>query len=231
MRVFNLVSLSGVALSLGTLSVQAADVAWSLRASTLGLGLEVTASLTERIAVRVGANGFAFDTDLTESGIDYEADLQLLSVSALVDWHPAANGFRVSAGLLINENELDLTGESDQDEFEIGDTTYTSDNLRLSGLLDFEPVAPYLGIGWNSTFTKDRGWGFSVDLGVVFQGEPRVTLNGSGRAVRQSDGFAVDAATDPRFQQDLLAEEDNLERELDDFEFYPVVAIGAVYRF
>lgn len=38
-------------------------------------------------------------------------------------------------------------------------------------------------------------------------------------------------STDPTFQQNLAIEESNLQNDLDNFEIYPVVALGVSYRF
>ena len=60
----------------------------------------------------------------------------------------------------------------------------------------------------------------AISVGVVFQGEPVVTL--------QADGEIAD---DPLFQQELQREQDELQEDLNDFTLYPVASFGLTYRF
>jgi hypothetical protein len=212
---------------------QAADFAFGAKLSTLGAGLELSTPLSERLNARAGVNYFQYDTSVTESGIDYDADLKLRSISAMLDWHPMRGGFRLTAGILGNGNKLSLIA-SGEDDYTIGDATYRGD-LRLDGNVDFRSAAPYLGLGWGNVFGKGGAWSFTADAGVVLQGKPRPTLAASGTAQRLENGVPVgpviDVADDPLFQQELAREEQNLRDELDRFQYYPVLSIGLAYRF
>lgn len=229
-----LVYRTAVALLLAFTGPQAAtamDLAVGPKISSLGLGLELSTRLTDRLNARLGVNAFDYSDSTTEDGIDYDADLELRSLAALVDWHPTGGGLRVSAGLLLNGNELTLEA-SGQDTYDIGDETYEG-NLALDASTDLDNLAPYLGIGWGSAPAAEKGgWSFSIDVGVAYQGSPGIDLDASGTTVtRLSDGTRIDVGSDPTFQADLQREEDNLEDEIDDFELYPVLSVGVVYRF
>ena len=54
----------------------------------------------------------------------------------------------------------------------------------------------------------------------MFQGSPTANLSATGPI-----------ASDPGFQADLAKEENNLQDDLDNFEYYPVISIGFNYRF
>ena len=60
------------------------------------------------------------------------------------------------------------------------------------------------------------------DLGVVFSGSPELTINA---AVNPAD---PNAAT---FEQQKAKEISQLQDDLNDFEFWPVVSTGLVYQF
>lgn len=155
-------------------------VAVGARISTLGVGGEVTAQLVPNLNIRLGGNGAEYDYDGTESGIEYDFDLKLLSGTALVDWHPWSGGFRVSGGAMVNGNEVDFQAKSVA-TYTIGDTTYTTAEVgTLSGEIDFNALAPYVGIGWGNAVDKNKRWGFTLDLGVVYQGTPDVELRTNG---------------------------------------------------
>ncbi len=64
--------------------------------------------------------------------------------------------------------------------------------------------------------------GLSLDFGVLWQGEPTVTMT--------SDG-ALALINDPGFMQDLEDERLELEDELKDLKAYPVISIGFTFNF
>ncbi len=58
-------------------------------------------------------NYFDFGIDTEQSDIEYDADLQLVSIAALIDWFPSSrSGFHVTGGLLYNDNRVDATAQS-----------------------------------------------------------------------------------------------------------------------
>ncbi|MFH1768515.1 MAG: hypothetical protein ABH858_05090 [Candidatus Omnitrophota bacterium] len=202
------------------LKAQEDKFALSAKAGTLGLGMEGTGRINDNLNYRLGVNAFQYDYDGTESDIKYDFDLELLSFSALVDWFPFNNAFRLTAGALANENQLDLKAETTA-SYQIGNVTYTAAQVgTLNGSLDFDAICPYAGIGWGNPFGKDGGWSFAIDLGVMYQGSPDITLRTNGT-------LSANAA----FLTELRREENNLESDIEEFEFYPVISLAVTYRF
>jgi hypothetical protein len=200
--------------------VYAQNISMALKASTLGVGLEAEKTFTDSFGGRIGINYFTYDDTWTKDDIDYNYDLNLLSVSALLDWHPFKGSFRISGGALYNGNDIDLDAKTVA-TYQIGGTTYTSANIgNLTGNVDFNDIAPYLGIGWDTTFGKSKKFGFLLELGAIYQGSPEVDLSISGPL-----------SGNQALQNDLQTEEDNLQKELDNFEYYPVLAVGFNYRY
>jgi hypothetical protein len=200
--------------------VYAQNISMALKASTLGIGLEAQKTFSDSFGGRIGINYFTYDYDGTKDDIDYNIDLNLLSVSALLDWHPFQGSFRISGGALYNGNDIDLDAKTAA-TYQIGDTTYTSANIgNLTGNVDFNDIAPYLGIGWDTTFGKSKKFGFLMELGAIYQGTPKVDLSISGPL-----------SGNQALQNDLQAEEDSLQEDLDNFEYYPVLAVGFNYRY
>ena len=217
--------VAGAALFLAASPAAWADVGLLLKAGTLGAGLDVSKGISESLALRLQANALTYDRDITESDVDYSADLELKSVGLLLDWHPFSGVFRVSAGAYWNGNEATAVGRSTGGTYEINGVTYPSAAVgSLNGQIDFESVAPYFGIGFGSAPKAGRGMTFSFDLGVFYQGEPNVGLT----AVC---GVGVSAFTCTQIQNDVVAEEASLQDDLKDYKFYPVVSFGIGYRF
>lgn len=209
-----------LALMCAPLPAQALDVGVAFGAGTLGAGAAVTFGVTDRLNARVGFGNFSEDIDFEESDIEYEGEITIGSTYALIDYHPFKGGFRVSGGLMLNNNEL--TGDAETTTgIEIGDDIY--DVGSLSATIDFDDVAPYIGIGWGNAAGGKRGFGFSLDIGLMLQGSANVDLDASGGDVNL-----------PGFEDDLEQEEENLEDDLDELvnvDAYPVVALGFSFTF
>jgi len=186
-----------------------------VKAGTLGLGVEATVGLTGRLNLRAGFNSYTYHYDETAGDVRYDADLELRSTAAIVDWHPFAGTFRLSAGLLSNKNGANLTATPTSNQT-IGGVVYTPSQIgTLNGTVSFKKTAPYLGLGFGNAAAKSKGLGFSTELGVLFQGKPDARLTSTGSVS----------------QADLRAEEQKIENDLDSFKTYPVLGVGLSYQF
>lgn len=218
-RIVSSVALAALGASAGG-GAWADDHALAAKAGLLGLGVEYAHSIGERWAVRVGWNGSELGFDAEESGIDYEFDLVWDSLAVGVDFYPTGGALRVFGGLLRNDNRLDAQGVLN-DQITIGDTTYDSEAVgTLVGRVDFDDRAPFLGIGWDWSRRGARRVGVSFDVGVVSQGDPRVSLAVTGPI-----------ADSPDFEDDLAAEEAELRDAIEDFDLLPFATLGVVFRF
>ncbi len=192
----------------------------SIKGGLLGAGLEAGRSLSDSISARMGINYFTYDYSATESDIEYDFSLGLKTLSVLLDWHPFQGSFRLSGGVVFNGNRLDAAATSSA-TYDIGDKTYTASEVgSLDGEIDFNDVAPYIGLGWDTSSGKKKGLGFLFEIGAIYQGTPKVDLSASGPV-----------SSDPEFINNLSKEEDNLQSALDNFTYYPVLAVGLSYRF
>lgn len=213
-----------IALFLGLVLAQ--GVAWADthsvagKAGLLGLGFEYSYAFNGWMAVRAGVNGSKLGFDRTESGIDYEFDLVWDSWSLAVDFHPLRNPFRLTAGVLRNDNRLDGTSRSN-DPVTIGDNTYTPEEVgTLHARVEFSnSTAPFIGIGWDWS-RRTRLVGFSFDMGVAKLGSPRASLRGDGALLG-----------DPAFAADIAREQAELQDALHDFDYLPYATFGVVFRF
>jgi hypothetical protein len=193
--------------------------AFGLKAGALGLGLEYTYQINDRIAIRGGVNGSEYGFDDEESGIEYEFDLVWDSLSIAADLHPTKSPFRLTAGLLANDNRIEAVSVP-IGNVTIGDTTYTPAQVgSLVGRAGFDDTAPFLGLGWDWS-RKSKVFGVSLDLGVLDQGDAQVSLRGTGSLLGN-----------PAFESDIAAETAELEESLDDLGVVPYLSIGFLFRF
>lgn len=204
-------------------------------AGTAGLGVEATYGLTQDINLRGTLRGFNYSYDFTEDNIRYDGDLKLRNGGVTVDWFPFGGSFRLSAGAMYNGNEVKATAKPETlpAKYEIGNATYEIDG-EVKADIDWRKFAPYLGIGWGNAVAKNSNWSFSFDLGVMFTGEPNSDLTATGRYSTDNGNTYTDInLNDPNnpFTQDIEREKANLNDEIKDAKFYPVIQLGVHYKF
>ena len=144
--------------------------------------------------------------------------MELKSFGLFADWHPFKGAFRISGGFLINGNGLEGKARPTTD-VEIGNTDYDLDSIALD--ISYNTFAPYLGLGWDTTFGDDDNWGFVFDLGLIYSGSPDAKLSISG----PDDSAAALASGD------VQREQQELQDDLDALKWWPVVSAGLVYQF
>ena len=197
----------------------AGDVALGAKVGTLGLAGDLTIGISPAMNIRLNANYLYWEYDADIEDISYETELDYSSFMALLDVHPFSNGFRLTGGVIKNNNAISLYA-TPSDSTTIGGREYTPEQIgTITGTLDFEDVSPYAGIGFGHPFASGGPWSFVFDLGVVFQ-PYEVTLT--------ADGLAAESRA---FQKDLKEEEEDVQDFFDQMEIYPVLSFGIAYRF
>ena len=189
-----------------------------VKAGTLGIGVEGIWRPLPLIDIRLGLNGYDYDENGFQAGVNYDATLALDTLYATANFHFPVSPFRVTAGVFANGNELRMVS-SDNTNFDIGGDIYTAADVgTLSSVTSFADTAPYVGIGFDfSVFGKV---GLNLDVGVLWQGEPDVVID--------SDGLL---ANDPGFQSALETERLELVDEMSDFKAWPVISLGFLVNF
>jgi len=210
---------AAVLLSITASGALAEGAGLAAKVGLLGFGIEYTQPVGQVFSLRIGANGFTYDFDSTEAGIPYDSELELSSLSALLDWHPGGRGFRLTAGALANGNGIQAVSQ-EATNIQVGDVVFSGDQVgTLTGDVEVDSLAPYVGMGWDWS-RGGTGFGVYLDVGLLFQGTPTATLTASGPL-----------ADDPLFQQELAKEEADFNAAVEDFDLFPVVALGFAYRF
>ena len=214
----NLRVIALCALAITHLEAVAEDHAFSARVGMLGVGIEYAYPLGERFAIRGGINGSGYSFDRSESGIDYDFELDWDSISVAVDFHPTSGPLRISGGLMKNDNGLSALSSISND-VTVGGTTYTPAEVgTITAAAGFDGTAPFFGVGWD--WSKTKRFGVALDLGIVSQGSPQVSLSADGSLVGN-----------PAFDADLAAEQAELQDALSDLDLIPFATFGVVFRF
>jgi len=200
-------------------------------AGTTGFGIEVASPLIKNWNFRLHATGGNFDKVISiihpHAGsfpvdIQYDADLELTNIGALVDWYPVGSIFRFTAGNFYTKRKFNVTGLLEL-TVPIGNNSYTSiETGSLTGFIETENLlSPYFGIGLGKKADSDDGLDVSIDFGMMY------TYTGSPKVSLTADGLL---ASDPTFMKDL-AEEERIISSSKYFKVYPVMSIGITYKF
>jgi hypothetical protein len=206
----------------GAGSVSAAGI--GIRAGTTGIGGDIAFGLVPTLSARVGYSYLNYSTDIDVTDINYDAKLKLSNANFLLDWHPLGPLFRVSGGIIANDNKIDVDGRPSGGTFTINGVTYPAAAVgSLSGQIKTgNSAAPYLGIGYGTV--AGTGVNFYFDLGVMFQGSPKATLTATC-------GAGLPAVACAQLQSDVAAEAVRLQNDVNRFKYYPVANIGVTIGF
>lgn len=214
-------------------------VAVGAKVGILGIGFEAATPLSMHLNLRAGASFFSYTDNLTSDGITYNANLQLRSSEASLDYFPWAKGFHISPGALLYDGNR-ISGRANVpggQTFTLNDTTYTSsttDPVNGSGGVTFNKAAPKLTVGWGNLVPRS-GRHFSVpfEVGFAYVGDPKVALNLNGTACYTSQGvpYCADVATDPTIHANVVAQQQKLANDAAPARFFPILSTGFAYRF
>ena len=107
----------------------------------------------------------------------------------------------------------------DTPTFNIGGTTYTATEVgTLTADTTWDSTSPYVGAGFD--FELFGKVGLTFDFGVLWQGDPTVSLSATGTlAAAQS------------FLDNLEIEQSELADEVDVLKAYPVISLGFNFNF
>jgi len=213
-----------VALFLAASATANADFGVGFKAGTLGLGIEGRWSPLPWFDVRAGLNRYDYDDTGSQAGINYDATFAADNYFLTGNIRFPLSPFRVTVGAFSNGNELQLTSQDTSGaNFNIGGVSFSSADVgSLQSVTSFSNTAPYLGVGYDFEIFGKVGLNF--DFGVLWQGEPSVSL------------LATGLTNLPQPLQDQLttaleAERLELEDDVSDYKAWPVISLAFVYNF
>src|SRR5262249_43614238 len=204
--------------------------------SLLGFGADVAVPMTRRSNLRVGFAAFNCGRGFDKDGVSYSGRLNLRSMQALYDFFPFG-GFHLSPGVMMYSGNQ-LSGKATipgGQTFSLGGTDYVSDPsnpLNGSGKLQFSKAGPMFLFGFGNLARRgEHHFGMTFDLGAVYQGVPRTTLNFTGGACDPLGLGCRDVTTDPTVQSNIQSEQSKINHSASPFRFYPVISLGFGYKF
>ncbi len=215
MRIFSAFTVAALGLALIAPSAQA-QFGFALRASTLGLGGDVSYPVSPKLNVRLGGSYVNYSQsqviDKEDFSVQYDADGHAGSGQMLADFFPMGNMLRLTGGIVLNLTEANAkvfsvkpytlnAGQPDE-------KTFTPERMgSLSAKVGYHNlVAPYVGLGLGNP--TRGGFGFEIELGAMYAGKPKIQMEGTGLI-----GPTANQAPE-------------LERGVESFRFFPMLSLG-----
>lgn len=191
---------------------------FGVKAGTLGIGLEGTWRPIDWVDLRVGGNMYDYDESGSTAGINYDATLELKTYYATANFRFPLSPFRITVGAYSNSNKVRMVSV-DTPTINVGGNTYTTAEVgTLTNDTTWDSTSPYLGAGFD--FEVFGKVGLTLDFGVLWQGDPKVSLSTTGTlsgAQALLDDLAIESAQ--------LADEVNI------LKAYPVLSLGFNFNF
>ncbi len=202
-------------------SAQAVGV--GARVGTTGIGGEIGISVAPTLLARIGYSYLNYDHTVDQTDVSYDGKLKISNASLLLDWSPLGP-FRITAGLMPNNNKLELNGRPSNGTYTLNGNTYNASDIgTLSGEMKTgNSVAPYIGIGYGNVATA--GVNFYFDLGVMYMGTPKASLSAAC-------GGGMSAGDCSQLRNDIAHEQQRLVDQVHGLKWYPVANIGVTIGF
>ena len=189
---------------------------------TDGVGGDVEYSVNRFLTLRGRGTYLNFDYSGSAGEVRYNAKVKLSEGGGFADLHPFANPFVVSVGAVAGPRRADVTLFYRRNVTIDGVSVAPSQLGEGAGRADLSSPAPFLGLGFDNTFTHRGHLGFKFAAGVAFSHPPDAQLAPvSGLALQNPSLIAPYISSveyDVRHDGEFLA-------------YYPQVSAGVTYRF
>jgi hypothetical protein len=187
---------------------------------TEGVGIGYGHSLGPLDNIRAEFNGFSLSRGFNTGDLHYDGKLNLAHAGLYLDFFPAPTvvPFRLTAGVLIGGDNIDATATSMSGTYTINGVQYSTLGENIHAKAKFPVVRPYIGIGLGHTPIAQQGFSMFFDAGVAY-GKPHVEFDVPADIVAEAG------------QENVDAEEQQLQDKANRLRFYPIVKVGVTYRF
>ena len=224
-------------------SLPFAGLAIGVKFGVAGIGFDVaTPLIPQRINLRGGASFLDYTpSTITTDNLNINGNIKFQNADAMVDWFPFHGSFRLSAGATIYNNTgltatLSVpTGQS----FTVGGIDYYSEPysgnnpagpIQGTGVFTFggNNAVPRTTIGFGNMLPRKGHFRLETEIGVQYFSAPTVqyTFTGNGCPAANSP----ESSCGPVNQTDVTNEQNNLQNDLTDLRFFPILSFGLSYK-
>ena len=185
-----------------------------------GAGADLQFAATRWLVARVRVTWLDFDYSGDSGALRYTGRFKLTQAGGYLDLHPFSNAFVLSAGAATGAHRVDLSARAREAVVYRGVSFLAPQVGTVTGRAQLSDPAPFVGIGYDDTFTTRRRIGLKLLLGAEFSHPPDVTLAPqSGLAAQFPDALNLSKlASDIRHDGSI-------------FQAYPAISAGVTLRF
>ena len=156
-------------------------VAVGLVGSTLGLGGDVALGFGKYVVIRGSQHAGSIGASRSLSTQPYDLFARADNRSFMLDLHPFGGGIYVSAGRVINKSTIALTGTPTGGSYTFNGQSYPADSVgSIIGAMTLPENSMFYGLGWDHTFGNTWPASLMSRVGVVRQGQVKLSLNATG---------------------------------------------------
>ena len=206
----------------------------SAEVGTLGYGANIGWGLNEKTELQAGWAGGdvadLFGGDFDANDVNYDVDTDFSNPYLGVQLRPMANWFTMGAGIIVPDNDINVTSNPNGGVYKIDGKQYNANDVGvLQGSVDHRnKLAPYATIGFRPNITNN--FGLFGELGAAYMGKTDASVRSVGGSsngiIRDENGVATgETATSIANKAQNELEDKNL------IEWLPIVKVGATYRF
>ena len=205
----------------------------SAEVGTLGYGANIGWSLNEKTELQAGWAGGdvadLFGGDFDANDVNYDVDSDFSNPYLGVQLRPTGNWFTMGAGIIVPDNDIDVTANAEGTFFKIDGIQYNAAQTgTLSGTMEHRnKLAPYATIGFRPNITNN--FGLFGEIGADYMGKTSAEVSSVGGVngfIRDENGVVTGETS--------ASVASKAEKELEDkdwLEWMPIVKVGATYRF
>jgi hypothetical protein len=226
-------------------SLPFAGLAIGVKFGVAGIGFDVATPLVHQyLNLRGGASFLSYTpSTITTDNLNINGTIKFQNAAAMVDYFPFHGRFRLSGGATIYNNTgltatLSVpTGQS----FTVGGIDYYSEPynaitnpngpIQGTGVFTFggNKVVPRVTIGTGNMIPKKGHFTFESELGFQYFAAPTVqyTFTGTGCTTFVA---GVYSNCGPIKASDVTNEQNNLQNDLTDLRFFPILSFGLSYK-
>jgi hypothetical protein len=187
-----------------------------------GVGGDLQYSLDRRLVLRGRGTWLNATYTGDSDSLRYSGKFDLSEGGGFVDIHPFANAFTLSAGAVSGPRRVGLSASYRTNVAYEGQTLTPAQLGTVGGAATLSRTAPFVGLGFDNTFTTKGRIGFKFLAGVAFSRQLDVQLH-------PTSGLAT--VYPQIIEPDLIQTEQELRKDGDILTTYPQVSAGMTYRF
>ncbi len=193
-----------------------------LTAGSDGIGGDLQYSLNRYLVLRGRGTWLEAAYTGDSNSLHYSGRFDLSEGGGFVDIHPFANAFTLSVGAVSGPRRVDLSASYRTGVTYEGQTLTPVQLGTVGGAATLSRTAPFVGLGFDNTFTTRSRIGFKFLAGVALSRQLQVELH-------PTSGLA--AVYPQIIEPDLIQTEQEIRKDGDILSTYPQVSAGLTFKF